>query len=146
MEININTETNELLEDRPSDFEWELIDVEKIGVLYTYVVDEEAVIDTVFVKEYPNGGKDYKEVVTSPEKGHFDVSYINGGEFPYHINVPEDLPHEFPTPDVIDVNHWRRLTEKDIEQREIEREKNDIYSIVEDLTLTMADILGGAVK
>ena len=148
MIINIDETTNEVI-DQPSDSGWELARSEKVGIFYTYVVDKEAVTDIQFVRGYPNGGKDYREIVVSPEEGHYDITYSNGGMFPYPIDIPDDMSKEYPTPDVVDLWYWHRLTEREIVEQEAEEKKaeeNDISQQVDDLTLMMADILGGAVK
>lgn len=163
MQLNINVETNNLIEN--SDFSnYEMQQEDKVHVLYTYIVDEPAVTDLELVAEYPTtGGKDYKEVVVTPEKGHFAVAYPDGSPFPYQIDVPEGVSKDSPVPDIIDVIYWKELTAEEASQKEAQiieaQEKaearetfldnapervDSLESTQDDIVLFLADMVGGA--
>lgn len=163
MQLNINVETNNLI-DNIDVSNYEIQREDKVEVFYIYIVDEPAVTDLELVAEYPTtGGKDYKEVVITPEKGHFTIAYPDGSPFPYKIDVPEGISKDSPVPDIIDVTYWKELTAEEAAQKEAQvveaKEKaeareiflneapdrvDSLESTQDDIVLFLADMVGGA--
>lgn len=115
--LNIDIKTKELI-DSPNAEEWRLVEEKKVPVLYVYHKDKPAVMRQELVAEYPNGGKDYREVVVEPEEGHFAVTNEDGSEFQYHIDIPEGISKDAPVPDIVDMVYWERYTKEEIAERE----------------------------
>lgn len=163
MIFNINVIDDELISDL-DESRWVQVDEKQINILYCYHMDKPAETGVELVAEYPSGGKEYKEIIISPEQGHFDVTYKDGSVFPYHIDIPKDISKDIPVPDIITMIYWKQLTEEEIAQKEQEllesqnkaeaQEKfledgpsqlNDIQTTQDDMILLLADIVGGAV-
>lgn len=162
MLLNINADTNSVIES-PDTSQWYHVREDKKMIYYAYVVDQPAETEMQVAATYPNGGKDYKEVVVKEEVGHFKVTDENGDTFPYKIDIPEGISKENPVPDIVDMVYWKQYTPEEIAQREQEsadaaekaeaRETflneapdrvDNIESTQDDIVLFLADMVGGA--
>lgn len=171
MEFHIDIDTKELLEG-PLDLNvWEMDEKEQKIIFYVYEIDKPAKIENQLIQEYPNGGKDYAEIIIEPEEGHFEVKTEDGEDFPYHVDIPEGISKDEPVPDLIDMTYWRKRTPNEIAEKKEEQEKQEaeykelqekaeaqqaflesapselkeVKDAQDDIVLMLADIVGGAV-
>lgn len=170
MIFNVDIATNTLIKD-VDDSKWNKVSEEQRTITYTYHLDRPVETRLDVIKEYPNGGKDYEEKIITPEQGHFEVTYDDGNTFPYPINIPDNISKENPIPDIIDVIYWKEFTPEELNEKEeaakLQEEEaaknqekfeaqqaflengpsqlNDIQTAQDDMTLLLADIVGGAV-
>lgn len=147
MIINVDLDTNELI-DQPDMIQWEIVRDEKIPIFYEFIKTKDEVTKNELIAEYPNGGKDYREIIISPMEGHFDVTREDGSEFPYSIEIPEGIPISGKVPDVAEITYWHKLTESEQQQRdELERETKEknaaAQEFIENAPSRIDDIEGG---
>lgn len=105
--LNINAKTNEIIDSDSLDG-WDYVKSEMANIVYTYHVDEKAETEHELVAEYPNGGREYREVIVKPERGHFTVTNDDGSNFPYPVEVPDGISKDYPVPDIIELAYWDR--------------------------------------
>lgn len=162
MQLNINIDNNAIIES-PDTSQWYQVQEEKKTIYYKYVVDQPEKKELKVVNEYPNGGKDYEEVVTKPEVGHFSVTDEYGAPFQYQVDIPDGISKDIPVPDIVDMVYWKQYTPEEIAQREQEEAESaekaeatqqfldegpsrvdTLESTQDDIILFLADAIGGA--
>lgn len=162
MQLNIDIDNGNIIES-PNPSQWNQVREDKQMIYYTYVVDQQEETELQVATTYPNGGKDYKEVVVKEEVGHFKVTDENGDIFPYQIDIPEGISKENLVPDIVDMVYWKQYTPEEIAQREQEEAESaakaeareaflneapdrvdNIESTQDDIVLFLADMVGGA--
>lgn len=161
--VDVDEETLKQIEVDLYNWDFDRIETENVYLSYQVDVPEEVVSE--LIAEYPNGGKEYRDVILKEESGHFDIFYENGLKFPYQLYIPDYVPKDDSThTGIAYINYWRKLTEEELAQKEQEQEEEAkkleatqdfmqngpdklkaLEEAQDDIILLLADIVGGAV-
>lgn len=98
---------------------------EEMPVEYAWSIDEPAETERVVVREYPNGGKDFKTVEVKAEEGHWEVTH--DGEPVPHFDwaIPDTLPHDRPNPDVWTFQRYVPYTAEELAEVQAQRAEQE---------------------
>lgn len=124
--VDINDLLGKVMKDVDPDA-YKMTKEEQREVDIRFDIEMQAIIENQLVKVYPNGGKEYKEVVIKPARGVFVIEYEDGTQVPFDvkdIDIPDYIEKSGETyHDTLCIRYWEKLTQEERFQIDREREQ-----------------------